>query len=122
MIRNGMPGLVKAALALLVTLVLATAGWAHRMPQAIDRAGAAALAAYVSVGGTADDLCASRPGRGDHADGCPVCRMPGLLPLPVRAENPVELPVSVIHSPACPGPGPVAACHPGWQGRAPPVV
>lgn len=115
-------GLAQVALALLVAVALATAGWAHRLPGTADRAAAEGLAAYLATGGSVGDLCGTLTGSAASKPDCPVCRMPGLAPLPARAALPTALCVARVIAAHAGEVPPAAARHPGWHGRAPPVV
>lgn len=115
-------GLVGATLALLIAVALAIAGWAHRGPAPSDRNAQPELAAFLATGGSVEDLCGLGTGNGPHRDHCPVCTLPGALPPPVSVK--VAQPLARTGDPGVIAAAllPRAACHPGWNGRAPPVV
>lgn len=115
-------GLAQVALALLVAVALAAAGWAHRLPGTTERAAAEGLSAYLSIGGSASDLCGTLTGSAASKPDCPVCRMPGLAPPPAHAVLPTALCIARVAAALLGETAPAAARHPGWHGRAPPVV
>jgi len=115
-------GLAGVAVALLVAVALAAAGWGHRVPGMADRTAAAGLAAYLASGGSVTELCGTPDGTAAAKQDCPVCRMPGMPPLPARIVPPTALCVAAVMAAAAGETPPFAARHPAWQGRAPPVV
>jgi hypothetical protein len=122
MIRTGHLVLCRAALALVVALALTAAGWAHRLPSAPVDAVSAELALFIADGGSLADLCGTLPANTADRDHCPVCTLPAALPQPATAQ--AALRIARMAEPArftstAPAPD---ACHPAWNGRAPPVV
>jgi hypothetical protein len=122
MIRTGHLALCRAALALVVALALSAAGWAHRLPSAPEDPVPAELALFIADGGSLADLCGTLPGNTADRDHCPVCTLPADLPHAATAQAALRVARAADPAPrAGPSPAP-AACHPGWNGRAPPVV
>jgi hypothetical protein len=115
-------GLSAALLGLLVAVALAAAGWAHRLPAIAAGGVPADLAAYLATGGALDDLCGTVPGEAAQRDHCPVCSLPGALPGPAAAQEARRLARPAGMAAPAVASVPRAACHPGWSGRAPPVV
>lgn len=122
MIRSGHLALCRVALALVVALVLTAAGWAHRLPSAPQQAVPAELALFIADGGSLADLCGTLPGNTADRDHCPVCTLPAALPQPAAAEAAWRIARTVEPGHFTSTPPAPSACHPAWNGRAPPVV
>jgi hypothetical protein len=114
-------GLVRAALALLVAVVLSAAGWGHRLPGPAGGDGAG-LAVYLAAGGSVADLCGTPDGTAVPDGDCPVCQMPAALPLPGRVAPATALAVTVVVAEVAGDAPRGTGRHPPWYGRAPPLV
>lgn len=80
------------------------------------------LAAYLATGGSVEDLCGPETGPAIQRDHCPVCTLPGYLPRPVTAQTARAVARTADRVPFADTPPTPTACHPAWNGRAPPVV
>lgn len=115
-----MGGIRTYALPVLLALALAAIGWGHR-PLADPRS-QAMFAAFQAAGGSAVDLCGMPAGH-QARPGCEACLISAAAALPPPAATWVAVRGEPRPAAAEAGaPRLAPACHPAWQGRAPPVA
>lgn len=114
--------LVRAAVGLLIAVALLGAGWAHRLPGFATGGDDDRLAVYLAAGGSVADLCRTPDGTALQDEDCPVCRIPGALPLPGRIAPATGQAVVVVVAQAAADVPRGTDRHPPWYGRAPPAV
>lgn len=112
-----------ATLVLLLAIALAAVGWGHRLAQAGDAEADMRLQVHLQAGGDAALICGTGPAAATKAP-CDACRLTDAPGLPDAGFRPAsDLSAGrAMYAPSGSAAGTIPPCHPGWNGRAPPLV